>query len=195
MTLEVHALTPDRWDDLLTLFGPNGAYSNCWCTWWRQTGSEYSAGCGNHGAGNRVLLQRLTDAGLQPGLIGYRDRRPVGWVSVAPLDEFGRILRSPKLKPERGTPTSGVWAVVCFFIPRAERGAGVATELLGAAVEQARAGGATSLEAYPIDTRGERHDSAGLFTGTLSMVTEAGFAEVRRRSTYQPVVALELAAR
>lgn len=192
MNLDVRPLTPDRWDDLIALFGPSGAYGNCWCTWWRQTGSEFSAGCANRGAGNRALLERLTDADQRPGLLGYRDGRPVGWVSVAPLDEFGRILRSPTLKPERGSMTAGTWVIVCFYIPKPERGSGVATELLAAAVAYARGEGATSVEAYPIDTHGRRADSAGLFTGTLSMFEAAGFNEVRRRSAHQPVVAIAL---
>lgn len=192
MALDVRPLTPDRWDDLVALFGANGAYGNCWCTWWRQTGSDFGAGCANRGAGNRSFLQRLTDAGQRPGLLGYRDRRPVGWVSVAPLDQFGRILRSPTLKPERPTVPPGTWAIVCFYIPKAERGSGVATELLHAAVEFARSAGATRLEAYPIDTNGRPADSAGLFTGTLSMFASAGFSEVRRRSAHQPVVARTL---
>lgn len=190
MTLAVRPLTAERWEDLVALFGPSGAYGNCWCTWWRQTGAQFGAGCADRGAGNRALLRRLTDERRRPGLIGYRDERPVGWVSVAPLEEFGRILRSPTLKPERPLPET--WAIVCFFIPRAERGSGVATELLRAAVEAAREAGAARLEAYPVDTAGGRHDAAGLFTGTLGMFTAAGFSEVRRRSERQPVVALEL---
>jgi GNAT superfamily N-acetyltransferase len=189
MVLDIQPLTPDRWDDLVALFGANGAYGNCWCTWWRQTGSDFGAGCANRGAGNRALLERLTDAGHRPGLLGYRDGRPVGWVSVAPLDEFGRILRSPTLKPEAGAVTTGTWAIVCFYIPKAERGSGVAVQLLEAAVAFARESGATNIEAYPIDTDGRRTDSAGLFTGTLSMFQAAGFGEVRRRSAHQPVVA------
>jgi GNAT superfamily N-acetyltransferase len=29
--IEIHALTPDRWEDLATLFGPAGACQGCWC--------------------------------------------------------------------------------------------------------------------------------------------------------------------
>ena len=32
--LDIAPATPARWDDLVGLFGPNGAYANCWCTWW-----------------------------------------------------------------------------------------------------------------------------------------------------------------
>jgi hypothetical protein len=29
--LAVHPVTPDRWDDLVMLFGERGASSGCWC--------------------------------------------------------------------------------------------------------------------------------------------------------------------
>ena len=192
MALDIQPLTPERWDDLVQLFGDNGAYGNCWCTWFRQTSKDFSAGCANRGAGNRDFLQRLTDARRRPGLIAYRDGTPVGWVSVAPLDEFGRILRSPTLKPETAPPPT-TWAIVCFYVPRGERRGGVTRSLLPAAVDYARSQGATRVEAYPVDTRGKaRIESAGLFTGKLDWFQQAGFAEVRRRSLRQPVVARDL---
>jgi hypothetical protein len=42
-------VTPDRWQDLEVLFGKNGAYSGCWCMWWRETRSQFGkqAGQGN----------------------------------------------------------------------------------------------------------------------------------------------------
>src|SRR2546425_12840945 len=35
MGADIHPATAGRWPDLEKLFGPNGAYSNCWCMWWR----------------------------------------------------------------------------------------------------------------------------------------------------------------
>src|SRR6267143_439400 len=31
MREEIHPVTPERWRDLERLFGPRGAYGNCWC--------------------------------------------------------------------------------------------------------------------------------------------------------------------
>jgi GNAT superfamily N-acetyltransferase len=191
--LSVHPLTAVRWPDLERLVGPNGAYSNCWCTWWRQTGSDFDAGCRHGGAGNRALLRSLTEAGDEPGLIAYRGGEPVGWVSVSPRPEFGRILRSRVLgpMPDEAADT-GTWAVVCFWMPRKERGRGLATVLLGAAIAHARARGARALEAYPVDTLGERRSADALFTGPLPMYLAAGFREVERRSPRRPIVRLTL---
>ena len=57
--------------------------------------------------------------------------------------------------------------------------------------------GATMLEAYPVDTAGDRIPSANAFKGTLSMFERAGFEVVERRqanadSLPRPVVRLAL---
>jgi GNAT superfamily N-acetyltransferase len=196
--VEVRPLTAERWPDLVDLFGPSGAFSNCWCTWWRQTGAEFERGIRRRGAGNQALLHELTDADRRPGLIAYRDGRPVGWISVEPRPEYGRVIRSPTIGPGRRSPEAadaGVWSIVCFWMPRAERGKGIAMALLRAAVDHARAGGARVLEGYPIDTAGERHPQSSVFTGTLAMFTRAGFTEVERRADGRPIVRLELESR
>jgi GNAT superfamily N-acetyltransferase len=193
--LEVRPLTADRWDDLVSLFGRSGAFGNCWCTWWRQTGGEFERGIRQRGKGNRALLGKITTEGREPGLIAYRDGQPVGWISVAPRPDYGRVVRSPSIGPGRRSPEAAdpsVWSVVCFWMPRAERGKGIAMALLRAAVDHARARGADVLEAYPIDTGEERHPQSSVFTGTLAMFRRVGFSEVERRAEGRPIVRLSL---
>jgi GNAT superfamily N-acetyltransferase len=180
--LDIQPVTAARWADLAALFGPSGAFSNCWCTWWRQKGSDFSAGIEDRGAGNRALMESVVASGAEPGLIAYRAGRPVGWISVAPRPQFGRVLRSPVVRPPpEEADDSRTWSVVCFWMPRRERGRGVATALLDAAVDRARQQGARQVEGYPTDTDGGRRPAAGIFTGTLRMFLRAGFEEVERR--------------
>jgi GNAT superfamily N-acetyltransferase len=169
MEPEIHPVTPDRWDDLVALFGPNGAYSSCWCMWWRLTSSEFDR---RHGAGTRRALKGLVDRGRVPGLLAYVDGKPVGWVSVAPREEFGRVERSRQLRPIDDKP---VWSIVCFYIHRKSRGRGVGSALLRGAVEYAGKKGAEIVEAYPVDARGKNIPSAELYTGTVGMFRAAGF--------------------
>jgi len=193
--LEVRPLTAERWNDVVALFGPSGAFGNCWCTWWRQTGGEFQHGIRQRGAGNRALLGSLTTEGREPGLIAYRDGQPVGWISVAPRPDYGRVIRSPSIGPGRRSPEaaeSDVWSVVCFWMPRAQRGKGVAMALLHAAVEHARSRGGRVLEAYPVDTGAERYPQSSVFTGTLAMFRRVGFSEVERRAEGRPIVRLTL---
>ena len=191
--LEICPVTADRWDDLAAFFGPSGAFAHCWCTWWRQTSAEFSQGIEKKGAPNRALMRSLVEAGTEPGLLAYRDGQPVGWTSVAPRPQYGRILRSRRIGPEpEEAADERIWSVVCFWIPRKERGKGVANALLKAAVDHARARGAVTLEAYPVDTAGGRQPSPNLFTGTLTMFQRAGFREVERPPGAQMVMRLKL---
>jgi GNAT superfamily N-acetyltransferase len=193
MTLEIHPVTADRWKELAAFFGPSGAFGHCWCTWWRQTGAEFGLGVEKKGAANRVLMHALVEAGSEPGLLAYRDGQPVGWVSVAPRPQYGRILRSRRIGPApEEAADEQIWSVVCFWIPRKERGKGVANALLKGAVQHAEERGAAVLEAYPVDTAGGRHPAANLFTGTLMMFKRAGFRLVDRPRGAQLVVRRDL---
>jgi ribosomal protein S18 acetylase RimI-like enzyme len=179
--LEVHPVTPDRWDDLADLAGERGFTSGCWCMWWRVTSKEFDE---RHGAGLRRDLHQLVTTGPEPGLLAYVDGVPAGWVAVAPRDDYPRLDRSPKLRRLDERP---VWSITCFTIDRRHRRRGVAAALLDAAVEFARQRGAEVVEAYPIDTAGGKRSSADLYTGTLAMFERAGFEEVARRGG-RPIV-------
>jgi GNAT superfamily N-acetyltransferase len=184
--LEVHAVTPDRWDDLAELAGERGFTSGCWCMWWRVSSKEFDE---RHGAGLRGDLQELVARGPEPGLLAYVDGAPAGWVAVAPREEYPRLDRSPKLRRLDDRP---VWSITCFTIDRRHRRRGVAAALLDAAVDFARRRGAEVVEAYPIDTAGGKRSSADLYTGTLAMFERAGFEEVARRGG-RPIVRRTLA--
>jgi GNAT superfamily N-acetyltransferase len=188
--LDVRAVGPDGWGDLVALAGDRGLYSGCWCMWWRETANEFTER-GN--AGNRAAMRELVEGARRPGMLAYRAGRPVGWVSVGPRSDFGRIQRSPVLGPTDEPERGDVWAIVCFYVERDERGRGTAQRLLEAAVAFARDVGAATVEAYPVDQSVDRARDADLFTGTLAMFERAGFREVRRRRPARPVVRLDLA--
>ena len=183
MGYQVRPLDPEHWDDLVTLFGPSGAYSGCWCMWWRVPGREFSA---NGNAGNKAALAQAVKAG-PVGLLAFAGDTPVGWAAIAPRPDYPRVLRSPALKPK--APDEGVWAMPCFFIHREHRRQGVASALLKAAPKYAKAHGASTLEAYPVDTASGRMPSAAeLFTGTVDLFERAGFAVHERPATGRRVV-------
>lgn len=168
--IRVEPVSAERWNDLVELFGERGASSGCWCMWFRVAPKDWTRGAG---AGNRVRLEQLVGGDAVPGLLAYRDGRPVGWVSVAPRRQFERIAGPPDVASE-----DGVWSIVCFYIDAAERGRGVGSALLGAAIDHARRRGARALEAYPIER--ERPSNADAFSGLRSMFERAGFREAGR---------------
>lgn len=178
--LAVYPLTPDRWPDLERLFGPSGAYSGCWCMWPRLSSAEFSA---NGNAGNKKGFRQVVRSGSEPGLLAFRGDEPVGWVAVAPREEYGRVLRSPLHKPF--DTAEEVWSITCFFIAKPERRSGVAMALLEAAVEFARARGAAVIEGYPVN---EKKSDADMWQGSVQMFERSGFAVAVERKPGRPVM-------
>lgn len=167
--IEIHPLTADRWDDLAALFGKSGAFSGCWCMYWRMTSKEFSA---SNSQQNREALMALASRERPPGLLAYLDGQAVGWCAVGPRADFQRLERSRVIKPVDDTP---VWCVVCFFIHRKYRGRGVGKALLRAAVQFAAEHEAQAVEGYPIITEGEKVGDWAAYTGTVGMFRTVGF--------------------
>jgi GNAT superfamily N-acetyltransferase len=177
--LEIHPVTPDRWNDLVDLFGPNGAYSGCWCMWPRQSSADFDL---HHGEDNRRSLRAIV-ADRVAGLLAYEDGSPVGWVAVGPREEYGRIQRSRVTKP---VDDVAVWSIVCFYITSGRRGEGIGSALLDAAVEYAGSRGATAVEGYPLDK--EKASNSDAWWGLAGMFLDAGFQEIARRSPTRPLM-------
>ena len=187
----VHPLTTDRWDDLAALFQEGGDPKWCWCQFYRERGLDWS---NSTATTNRDRLRRLTDDGPPPGLVAYAGGRAVGWVSLAPRTDFGRLTHAKVLAPVDDQP---VWSIVCFVVSRTARGRGVAKALLDGAIDWARSQGATILEAYPSDVQGRKVPAANLYHGSLTMFEAAGFDVVARRqfnkaSPVRPIVRRDL---
>lgn len=184
--LRIASVTPDRWDDLERVFGPNGAYSGCWCMYLRESAREFDD---NLGAGNRERFRRIVRSGAEPGLLAYDGGEPVGWVAVAPRHEYARVLRSPLHQPLDASE-QGVFAITCFFVARSHRRRGVAEALLDAAIHDARRRGARAVEAYPSKDGGT---PAEMWRGSRAMFERVGFRPVVERRPGRPVLRLDLA--
>jgi GNAT superfamily N-acetyltransferase len=181
--LEIHPLTADRWDDLVTLFDRPGDPKGCWCMFWRVRGREFDR---LWGAGARAAFREVVEEGPPPGLLAYRDGAPVGWCAVAPRETYPRVLNSRVIGAADDAPAC--WAVVCFYVVRGERRGGVAAALLEAAVAFAADHGAAVVEGYPKDTEGARKAASELFVGSMAMFAEAGFEEAARNSPGRPIM-------
>jgi ribosomal protein S18 acetylase RimI-like enzyme len=188
--LRVLPATPRRWADVEAVFEARGCSvaRGCWCMFYRRSGSRDPLPRGvTRAQANRADLKKLVDAGEVPGLVGYRGKVPVGWISLGPREDYAKLARSPVMKAVDERP---VWSIVCFVVPSDYRRQGVARALLDGAIAYARKRGVTLLEAYPVDRRGRSHDEAMWF-GAKSMYDAAGFQEVARRKPQRPVVRLK----
>jgi GNAT superfamily N-acetyltransferase len=170
--VRVLPVTPERWPDLVELFeqrGPRGGHRNtpaygCWCMWWRDRSLA-------HGEPKKRAMAKLVRGGCEPGLLAYERDRPVGWVAVAPREEYTVLMRSPQYRPR--DEDEDVWAVTCFVVDKPEQRRGVAAALLDAAVAHAFARGAVAVEAYPHAAKGDD------YMGGLELFERAGFTRLR----------------
>ena len=148
---------------------------------WRESAKEFQQ---RKGAGNKRAFKKVVETGTPPGILAYTGRDPVGWVSVAPREEFIRLKGSRVLAPVDEKP---VWSVTCFFVRRDFRKKGLTIELLKAAAEFARKQGGRWVEGYPYEIR-EHLPPPFVWTGLLGSFANAGFKEAARRSRTRPIM-------
>lgn len=179
-------LTPERWSDVVRLFGPRGACAGCWCMAWRLLKSDWERG---KGSGNRAAFRRIVAKGPPPGILAYVDGEPIAWCAVAPRAVYVQLARSRVLKPIDDTP---VWSVSCLFVARAYRRRGVSVAILRAAGSFAASHGARIVEGYPVEPYSGTMPDVFAWTGTVSSFRAAGYAEVARGSPKRPIMRLAL---
>ena len=171
-----------NWADFERLFAARGGPKHCWCMVWRVTapGERKPA----DGAGRQAAMARRVRQGVPVGILAYDGEEPVAWCSIAPRSTY-RALGGPP----SDDPRENVWSIVCFFVPRRKRGEGLMRRLIDAAVEHARAQGATVIEAYPVD----RDAPSYRFMGFVPTFAEAGFREIMRVGLRRHVMRRNLA--
>ncbi len=171
MSFDIVPSTADRFDDLRELLAPKKPGSPaCWCLSYRFSSGDPRMKAGESRA---ALLQELCTQRVPPGLLAYRGATVVGWSSVNPRSAYYRLMHSRVIPRVDDEPA---WSVICFVVRPGHRREGVATALLGGAVDFARAEGASILEGYPADNAKARMSGTFAYTGTRSMFEKAGFS-------------------
>lgn len=187
----IRPLRPTDWPLVETLFGPNGACGGCWCMHWRveKGGRTWEA---MQGEPARRAFRDLVEGGEVHAVLALAGGRPVGWCCFGPRRQFPRLLRARSLQRERATEP---WAVVCFFIARRWRAAGLGTRLLHAATEAAFAAGAPEVEGYPVNVRpGVTMPAAFAWTGVPAIFAAAGYRPVPARNSARSIYVRERTA-
>jgi GNAT superfamily N-acetyltransferase len=194
--IEVVEFAPDRLADYFRLFDTafrdNPEWDGCYCAFY-DVASDESFSPDQDAARHRADREARLRSGTARGLLAYVDGAPVGWCNVAPrsqipnLRKFAQAIEAPSDDPA---------VIMCFVIDPDWRGRGVATALLGGAIDASRGWGVPWLEAYPakadIDTEGMPW-TAAFYKGPLSMYRTAGFSITRDMGTWY-VVRHDLAA-
>ncbi|OHV88394.1 GNAT family N-acetyltransferase [Mesorhizobium sp. ORS 3428] len=170
--MEVTPETRSRFEDL---FAQPGAPKYCWCMAWRHSSREHV-----QNDEKKRMMMALIEKSTPVGIVAELDGRIVGWCSVAPRETYRRLSK------QQDDSETGVWSIVCFYVPRALRGGGFASALLDAAIDHAFAKGASTIEAYPVDEAAPSYR----FMGFRDMFTARGFHEIGTAGTRRHVMRL-----
>jgi GNAT superfamily N-acetyltransferase len=190
--LEVRPVTADRWTDFERVMGPRGAYSGCWCMWWRvQSRSTFAGPAKERNVRMKRAMRRLVSSSVVPGVVAYVDGEPAVWCSIAPREDFVALERSRTYTRIDDTP---VWSVVCFYAAKEFRGDGLMSKVLRSASEWAREQGARVIEGYPVEPE-TKATPVDLYMGTRTSFERAGFREVARTTNGKPVMRRTMRAR
>lgn len=182
--VEVRALTPATFPDLAALFAGPGGPRHCWCRVFRAPVDGMNQGTpAEKQVVRRYALAAEVAAGARVGMVASAAGVPAGCFSCGPQEVFVRLGTEP-------VPVGEVWSVVCFFVPQARRGQGIARALLAGAVAAAREAGAAVLEAYPVDPESPSYR----FMGFVPFFAAQGFAETGRIGTRRHVMRRDLRA-
>jgi len=191
MSLIIHPLTPERWLDLVDLFGPErGANSGCWCMWPRILRSEWNT-LGKDGRKRR--FSGIVKKGPPPGLLAYEGDVAIGWVAVGPRSSVMRFDTGRNSRPlEEATDPDPdrTYAITCFYIRTGHRKQGLMQKLAEAAAKHARKQGAAAVEACAIEPDKPLQWGDG-FVGLATVFRRLGFDEVARRSPKRPLMRLD----
>ncbi|ESW91281.1 GNAT family N-acetyltransferase [Mesorhizobium sp. M0644] len=163
--------------DFENLFEQPGGPKYCWCMAWRNLDRREHV----ENDEKKRAMMTLIDAGTPVGIVAQIDGRTVGWCSIAPRETYRKLSR------QQDDSEMGIWSIVCFYVPRALRGGGLASALLDAAIDHAFAKGAKTIEAYPVDQASPSYS----FMGFRDMFVARGFREIGMTGSRRHVMRLE----
>jgi GNAT superfamily N-acetyltransferase len=186
----IEPLTPDRFDDLATVFGESGI-GGCWCMYWKTpTTTIWREDCkGGSSAPNREALFRIVETGPAPGLLAYLNNAPVAWCRVVERQSLPGLANSRFFRTD--LDIDGVWSLPCFVVRAPHRGRGLTGILVKAAIKHVEELGGGILEAYPWDTD-EVKSAMTVYTGLASTFGRLGFDVVQRRAPHKPMMRLKV---
>lgn len=184
MAITVRPVDESLFDDVQTVFGDRGQQARCQCQGYRM---GWYAQHSDDVPGRRELLRDQVIEGH--GLIAHLDGEPVGWCSAAPRSDYAYLRKTTWNGRHEDPHDPTVWAVTCFVTRAGFRRQGVSRALAAGTVDLARAHGARTLEAYPMQPAPGKDVTWGeLHVGALSAFLAAGFRIEHQPSLRRAVV-------
>ena len=169
--LTTRPLDASTWDAFAELVERNnGVYGGCWCIVHHP---EYERGLSDP----RTLKRELVHEGVaRAALVLDADGAAQGWCQYGPKDD---LLLKHSREYRKDPPPDAAWRIACVFVDKRHRRRGVArTAVLGALAQIAAEGGGL-VEVVAETTVGRQAQDRFLFSATVELLEDLGFARVR----------------
>jgi GNAT superfamily N-acetyltransferase len=161
----------------------NGIYGGCWCIAFH---SEYERGVSDP----RTLKERLVREGhAHAALVFDQDGVAQGWCQYGTPEELA--LRHNR-EYAKDPPPRARWRIGCIFVDKRHRGHGIARAALAGALAQIAATRGGRVEAISEVTAGRAAQSRFLFTATVELFEQFGFARGRQVGKHAWIVSREI---
>lgn len=149
----------------------NGIYGGCWCA---PNHVEYRRGVSDP----RTLKEELVCAGrAHAAMVFDSGGNAQGWCQYGGADELD--LKHGR-EYAKNPPPEARWRIACIFVDKRHRGQGIARAALAGALAQIARKGGGLVEAISETTTGRAAQSRFLFSATVELFEELGFARVRQ---------------
>jgi GNAT superfamily N-acetyltransferase len=184
----VAPLDAATWDAFAELVERNnGVFGGCWCIGFhletRQAGLDHRS----------AKEDRVRAGRAHAALVLDEDGLAQGWC------QYGSPAELPGIKHRReydkDAPPRPDWRITCFYVDKKHRGQGIARAALEGALDQIAGAGGGLVEAIPEVTAGREAPGRFLFSTTVELFEEYGFARVRQVGKHAWIVSKVVAPR
>jgi GNAT superfamily N-acetyltransferase len=151
----------------------NGIFGGCWCMGFHPDDSRTDA------AYNRDTKKRRVRSGrAHAALVFDEDGTAQGWCQYGSPEELPGIKH--RREYDKDAPPLPDWRITCFYVDKRHRGQGIARAALEGALGQIAEAGGGRVEAISEVTAGRKAQGRFLFSATVELFEEFGFARNRQ---------------
>jgi GNAT superfamily N-acetyltransferase len=184
MPYTIRPLDTSTWDAFAELAERNnGVYGGCWCV-------AFQSAYHREITDNRLLKEELVRAGeAHAALVFDEQGLAQGWCQYGSTNELVLRHRREYLKDP---PPAARWRITCIFVDKRHRGTGVARAGLEGALALIAAAGGGLVEAISETTTGRVAQDRFLFSATVELFEQYGFARGRQVGKHAWVVSRDV---
>ncbi len=178
-------LDASTWDAFAELVERNnGIYGGCWCVAFHAAYYEREI------SDNRALKEQLVRAGdAHAALVIDEHGLAQGWCQYGSTAEL-RLRHRREYHKE--PPPAARWRITCIFVDKQHRGQGIARVGLEGALAEIAAAGGGLVEAISETTTGREAQGRFLFSATVELFEQYGFARGRQVGKHAWIVSRDI---